>query len=1198
MALKPRAARTLAALALAAGLLVPSFATSDDTVLFSTVVPPNVMVIVDNSGSMHGIVWHPAFDPMVTPTCTAWSNTTTYFVRTDAGDSDPTNDTDFRAGSYTVCGRTRTVFVDPLVQADSQWTRWDGRYLNWYFSPEADAHVAAITSTNNGTQSACLGGGTYSLYRRARVTAAQQILREVICQVNAAGSVRFGLAQYRRPIFPDPDTSRSDPNGGYVIVPINDYLDASGNPNVYTLEGATQSHGDHLDDAIDVLVGESQTPISETLFSVYTYFMSRTAADRPVGADGATVFPRYNYRPNATIDQGGPHSALGAPTVPDSPVQFNCQRNFVILITDGEPTHDDFDVLSPTNTAEGFADFPNLIGDFNPDGENETPGDFPGCTGCESTRWLDDIARFMQTVDFRPDLPAYAGREQVIDVYTVGFTTTPFANDILLKTAQQGNGKFYFSNDPEALAADLVDAVTDILQKSQSFTAATVPAVRTAEGGRFYTSVFVPSREDGYWTGHLESWEINNAGEILDAAGNCALSDPTPGQCLEGQFLDSAVPFWDAGQVLTAAGPAGRNLKTTRLTVPGVSSTIDFNTGTVTPADLGVTAADIASYDFTPYAAPADADGLKNMLVDNVRGCELGTTGGSCVKRPWLLGDIFHSSPVVVPGPQSFFNDPSYRQFEQTYATRQRVITAGANDGFLHIFDSGTWQPLPAPARYNNGTGAELAGFMPYTARQNAKRLPLESGGRTTYFVDGAPSVADVWFYQNPRQNSPKDGTDWQRWRTVLLGGMRQGGNQIYALDISNPGAASCLAPATGSGYPCYLWEFPREDAPASITDVMGQTWSEPIIAKVRVDPDGAYTVGYDRWVAIFAGGYHPTGDPNDFVNYDPNATAGRAIIMLDLATGEILGMKKFDGSATPSSPEEGDMEFAIASTPAVYDVDFDGYADVVFVGDLGGNLWKWVIRNIGDDPIHGAGNVSQPRWAFKKFFTAPSWTDGGGSTYYKSIFFPPSATLKNNTLWLAFGTGERNNLPFEGEPVELADNNRFYAMTDLDVYEVSGTSVPLGEGNLTDLTTASGSACSDVSAFRGFYLVGEDGEKFVTQSDIFFYFVFVASYTPQTSTDPCETGGLSKLYAFRVYCGEGLFDQDNDGVPESVISLGQGMPTDPKITISSGDGSGSGSPNPNRVIINKQDGELATEDAPPGFGAGIGQFYWRELSN
>ncbi len=136
-------------------------------------------------------------------------------------------------------------------------------------------------------------------------------------------------------------------------MPINDYLNAGGTPNVYTLNGVSQSHGQHLDDAITKLTGESNTPIAESLFQIYTYFHGRSAGQIPAPAVSGT-FPFYQYTTSTTSGNGGPQSASGPPTVPGSPVQYDCQKNFVIVITDGEPTRDDFDVESPSSTAHGL----------------------------------------------------------------------------------------------------------------------------------------------------------------------------------------------------------------------------------------------------------------------------------------------------------------------------------------------------------------------------------------------------------------------------------------------------------------------------------------------------------------------------------------------------------------------------------------------------------------------------------------------------------------------------------------------------------------------------------------------------------------------------------------------------------------------------------------------------------------------------
>ena len=180
--------RWLATCVITFGLLLPgSSVLAGDTDLFTVSVAPNVMLIVDNSFSMKHIVWHPAFDPEEIPTCTqalgGWS---------DGGTK--TSSSNF---TETRCGNTRTVYVDPEISG----TTWfSHRYLNWLFSDEADAYVADLASTNNGTRSACLVDEglppTYSKYRRARITAAQEVLREVVCNVNASGEVRFGLTQF------------------------------------------------------------------------------------------------------------------------------------------------------------------------------------------------------------------------------------------------------------------------------------------------------------------------------------------------------------------------------------------------------------------------------------------------------------------------------------------------------------------------------------------------------------------------------------------------------------------------------------------------------------------------------------------------------------------------------------------------------------------------------------------------------------------------------------------------------------------------------------------------------------------------------------------------------------------------------------------------------------------------------------------
>jgi type IV pilus assembly protein PilY1 len=1229
----PIAKALVALLGLLLGLAAAPAAAQDDTALFSAAVPPNVLLMIDNSGSMNEIMWHPSFvrsDPTACPifnlippnsgpppgsagggtlNSTPYycdpqyqscrfniSSSTSGFTQTGTVNCDGGGTAKKGYITRTFCGITRKMYVDGESLCDGNSTRYSEEYVEWYFSSAANPYflgnesntsndVTMVDANQNGVH--YVDSQAFPLYKRTRITAAREIARDVIYQIDSNCSqgagfpcptggtdrVRFGVATF--------DASSGAP-GGWVRAPIDDY----------------STNATTLDSSIQAIEANTWTPLAETLFKAYTYFMSRTTSDRPYGVDGTTRFPKYQYR---TSDGANTSSPPGDPLkCPGTNAPCECQKNFVILITDGSPSEDNFSTTGSGNSnttgrTVGFSDMiPKLIGDYNADGEVEQPA------GSDGWLYLDDIAKFMQTNDFRLDVPG----NQVIDVYAIGFATggDPVANNLLQKTAAVGNGLFFTSTQASELTSALVQSIQSILDKAQAFTAATVPATRTSFGGKFYNSLFVPSDRNGYWEGHLQSWTITQAGEILDKNGNCAFTgNPVP--CLEGVFDPSAPPHWDASDGVPS--PASRRLYTSRINA-GVPQRIPFDTASVDQTLLGLQAGDPALYTYEPPSTVATSlSQLAQMVVQNVRGCKFGTGVGAvpCVDRQdlnlsrHLLGDIFHSNPVVVGRPLGFLPEPSYQQWADPVTNpaiglREQVIVAGANDGFFRIFDAGTWDPsppAPQPPGYDDGTGAELAGFMPYTGRMDAKFLARDSGTRDYYFTDGSPIVADVWFYSNPTQSLPTQ-KNANEWHTVALAGMRQGGPQYFALDITDPASA---------GYPGYLWEFPREDDPASVKQWMGETWSEPIITKVRLAVDGDYTNPQERWVAIFGGGYAKSGDPNNG-NYDRHETAGRSLTMVDLKTGTILAQKTYQDNPLASGPPdpitdynpgqpERSMAFAIASTPGVFDIDFDGFADVVYVGDLGGNVWKWVIHDVGDDIVNGStGNSSQGNWHFEKFFSAPVYAQGTGTAHYRSFFFNPSATLKNGVLWLAFGSGERTDLEFDGYAAPEDENNRFYAVKDLDplVKNPPAVQVPLQENTLLDIT--GDSSCADVSSADGFFFKGVDGEKFVTATDIFFYYVFVASFTPQTSvTDPCLTGGNATLYAFKVYCGEGLFD-DGAGNPVSTIDLGDGMPTDPKVSLSGADGG-------SRVFINKKD-EVLSKDTGFSLDQSTGQAYWREL--
>jgi hypothetical protein len=170
---------------------------------------------------------------------------------------------------------------------------------------------------------------------------------------------------------------------------------------------------------------------------------------------------------------------------------------------------------------------------------------------------------------------------------------------------------------------------------------------------------------------------------------------------------------------------------------------------------------------------------------------------------------------------------------------------------------------------------------------------------------------------------------------------------------------------------------------------------------------------------------------------------------------------------------------------------------------------------------------------------------------------------------------------------------NRYYVLKDRDVWDagtlstIDGRAYPTGE--LTDITPEE-DTCPAVQP-RGFFFEVADGEKFVTNSEVFNAFFFASTFTPDLS-NVCEPSGASTLYGFLAKCGQGFFGPPSPTSPIAgsyrAMDLGKGMPTDARLSIAPGDGG-------NRLIISKQDGELINLDSGNA-DSEHGTLYWREI--
>ena len=301
----------------------------------------------------------------------------------------------------------------------------------------------------------------------------------------------------------------------------------------------------------------------------------------------------------------------------------------------------------------------------------------------------------------------------------------------------------------------------------------------------------------------------------------------------------------------------------------------------------------------------------KDQIINYIRGAvdynDEDLDSNTSEQRPWKLGDIFHSTPVLVPPPFLTSTDSTYSTFKTSNASRTTILLAGANDGMLHAFQE--------------SDGEELWAFIPPNLLDQLKNLKALTGNRD-YYVDASPVVADV-----------KTGGTW---KTIAIFGERRGGNKYYALDI------------TDTSNPLYLWTFGDTN--------LGETWSEPAIGKVRMAD------GTDKWAAFIGGGFDST-----HANYNSGVKTSEAFFAVDLSDGTKLWEYY---NATGSTDDRQYMNFSIPGAPTAVDLNNDGYIDRVYIGDVGGQLWKFDVAPTGGATLSGSLITN---WTGKRIFAAAS---------------------------------------------------------------------------------------------------------------------------------------------------------------------------------------------------------------------------------
>lgn len=324
-------------------------------------------------------------------------------------------------------------------------------------------------------------------------------------------------------------------------------------------------------------------------------------------------------------------------------------------------------------------------------------------------------------------------------------------------------------------------------------------------------------------------------------------------------------------------------------------------------------------------------------LVNYIRGDQSKESSTGFRVRDSVLGDIVNSSPAFVGVPLNKVYDRTsvpghadYTGFRSDNAKRHPIVYVGANDGMLHAFDA--------------KTGTELFAYVPQTVLPKLKNLAKQDYEHQ-FFVDGSVVAEDVYI--------------GGKWRTIVICALGLGGDAIFALDVTDPVTVDADGNVTSVKFdPAtdVLWELSGGD--------FGNFTSIPIAVPMN---DG-------KWAVAVGNGY--------------NGSSGKGFLYVINAA---------DGSVIAKLATNGNLDNGLAGAGG-WDDNRDGIADLLYAGDLYGEMWKFDVSSAS--PADWAATATDP------IFVA---VDPADATKPQPITAPPIIGAHPDTgeRWVFFGTGK-----------------------------------------------------------------------------------------------------------------------------------------------------------------------------------------------
>ncbi|WP_426343589.1 pilus assembly protein [Pseudoduganella sp. R-32] len=616
----------------------------------------------------------------------------------------------------------------------------------------------------------------------------------------------------------------------------------------------------------------------------------------------------------------------------NDPIEAACQRNFVILATDGywngnQALYTDDPKSTLLKDQDGDikkAPRPSYAPYKAGDGTRNNPGDQVS---------LADIAFYYYNNDLRPDMenivPSAGGNKNINDVanhqhmttFTLGLgvdgtlayskdyktaktgdyykilqggtkewpaplPNDPTAIDDLWHAAVSGRGSYFSAKDPTTLQESLHQALGSIGQSDGSGAAAATSNLNPVEGDNF---IYLANYRTQLWDGELSAYAINvQTGEI------------------------TGDPKWQAGTLLRSRFASDGSDSRTIWTSDASNRLVPFKAANLDKSQLAFFSKSVqrSLSQFKNWTSKQVEAADETTLVNFLRGQDPLDKDGMRLyrERDKVLGDFIHSQPIYVKNPPFGFLDEGYAAYTKT--DRDAIVYAAANDGMLHAFDA--------------KTGEERWAYIPPMVLPDLWQLANKDyADRHRYYLDGAIIVSDV-----------KIGKEWM---TILIGAMGKGGRGYYALDITNPKQP-----------PKVLWTYTADDNPN-----LGYSFGPAQVTKLE-----------GKWVAVLTSGYNNIAENG---KYDGDGQGH--VFILDLADP-----KNVVDISTGAGDRLNPSGLARINIAAVKDFYTDNTEDRAYGGDLQGNLWRFNLKQRTATKVMELGNT-------RPITAAPDLTRRGDGT-------------------------------------------------------------------------------------------------------------------------------------------------------------------------------------------------------------------------